>query len=150
MSSASSATRLFFFSTRCSSCFSHSDFCCSGEPDEKRGTGGPEASHQGHRSPEHEEWNLLWAGAQWVGGSLGAVHSARGRGAPQLILPELHSLLWFLKASSTFIPSASSSLRAASISFSRRWMLWGGQDETQKSGLFKNGALAQLWSPASH
>lgn len=47
----------------------------------------------------------------------------RGKGVSPLILPQLHSLLWFLKASSSFIPSASSSLRATSISFSRRWML---------------------------
>lgn len=29
----------------------------------KKRKGGLEASNQGHRSPEHEQWNLLWAGA---------------------------------------------------------------------------------------
>lgn len=40
-------------------------------------------------------------------------------------LSHLYSLLCLLKASSTFMPSVSSSLRAASISFSLRWMACG-------------------------
>ena len=44
MSSASSATRLFFFWTSCSSCSTHNAFCFSGEPDkEKRGPVRPPA-----------------------------------------------------------------------------------------------------------
>lgn len=86
------------------------------------GLRGQEASNQGPRSPELEEWSLLWARACGFEGSLGAVCRAGRHGYPRLALPCPHSLLWFLKASSSFIPSASSSLRAASISFSRRWM----------------------------
>lgn len=57
-----------------------------------------------------------------VWGLLGSEHSARRQRSPSLSLPCLYSLLWLLKASSSSVPLASSSLRAASISFSRRWM----------------------------
>lgn len=80
-----------------------------------------QASQQGHRTLEHEEWNQLWARPGELRNCRGLHTVLRDRGGTLACPSHLHSLLWFLKASSSSMPLASSSLRAASISFSRRW-----------------------------